>query len=557
MALRRTALRTNDQSEIRRCQADVQRAIRQAKAKQASDVDEHFQSDPKSAWSNLHSLIKMKSAHKECSVDPNALNDFFCRFERHSNTVTELPPIDTSFKPFTVSQVYNVLRTLDVTKSCGPDKLPARLFRTLADSLAVPIQTMFNNSISMGTVPTIWKSATIKPVPKNKCASEPKDYRPIALTPILAKCLERLLIPYITSCFEDTRQFAYKQNRGTEDALTILLDILTNHLDQHAKNYSRVVFVDFSSAFNTIDPPTLINAMSNLRINSNVISWVNSFLHERRQTVKCSGTSSRTVITSTGSPQGCVLSPVLFTLYIKAMGVQQPSMDIIKYADDTVIIERLNHNTPSIMQDELNDIVKWCDINHLNINATKTKEMLITNTRHFPSPPPLQIHDNGIERVEEYRYLGTVLTPKLNFSINTEKTIEKANKRLYIMKRLNYIQASSRTINLAYTAFIESVLSYHLPTLYGHLSEEDKKRLQQLTKTAKYLSGDILECKSVQCLYEHHFKTRALRMVSSTDPLLELDKLPSGRCRIPKQRVNCRKFCFRTLCAKFYNETFF
>ena len=102
-------------------------------------------------------------------------------------------------------------------------------------------------------MPEIWKTASVIPIPKVSGASEPKDYRPIALTPVLAKCLERLISPHISDKIADENQFAYKRNRGTDDALMMLLDNVSKHLDVNAQNYTRAVFIDFSSAFNTID----------------------------------------------------------------------------------------------------------------------------------------------------------------------------------------------------------------------------------------------------------------------------------------------------------------
>ena len=124
--------------------------------------------------------------------------------------------------------------------------------------------------------------------------------------------------------------------------------------------------------------------------------------------------------------------------------------------------------------------------------------MLVSNQRHNPSPQPITVHQTEIDRVSSYRYLGTHLTPKLSFALNTAETIAKTNKRLFIMKRTNYIDASQKTLHLAYTAFIESVISFHLPVIYGHMSAKDKSDLSRVVKNANKLSG------------RQHFPARAL-----------------------------------------------
>jgi hypothetical protein len=258
--------------------------------------------------------------------------------------------------------------------------------------------------------------------------------------------------------------------------------------------------------------------------------------------------------TFTGSPQGCVLSPILFSLYVAEMSTVHPNIHMLKYADDTVILECLHESGASNLQNEMNTIVQWCDTNYLNINAAKTKEMLFTNKRHSPAPPNISIHTNDIERVDSYRYLGTTITSKLSFTTNAELTAAKANKRLYIMKKLHYIKAGSNTINHAYTAFIESILSYHLPIVYGHMSAADKSVLNHTIKTAYRLCAHQLECKNLDELYKARFASKCFSVIHSDDPPIDLDKLPSGRCLVPKYRINARRYCFRSLCAKFYNQ---
>lgn len=161
--------------------------------------------------------------------------------------------------------------------------------------------------------------------------------------------------------------------------------------------------------------------MVDLKINNNVISWVSSFLDQRQQIVRCSSMSCKRVATSTGSPSGFKMYHPFFSRCKSEL-----SEDILKYEDNTIIIEHPHVTSYPIIEDELDTIVNWCDTNHLNINPSKTKEMIITNHKHFPLPPPVSIHGSEIKRFEQYCYLGTTLTNKLNFSINTDETIKKA-----------------------------------------------------------------------------------------------------------------------------------
>jgi hypothetical protein len=553
LQLRCTALRNRDYTQLKHIRTKLQREIRLAKRQQARATESKFNNDPKSAWSELHKLLKTKSSKKECSVSVCALNDFYCRFERTVSTPI-LPNVASDFLPFTFVHVYNALKSVDTNKSTGPDNIGGRVLKTLADSLAQPICDLFNLSISSGNVPRIWKTSSIVPIPKSSGASEPKDYRPIALTPILAKCLERLISPMISDKLDDCYQFAYRRNRSTDDALIVLLDKVTNHLDQNAQNYTRAVFLDFSSAFNTLDASLMIEKLLAKGVHDNIINWIWNFLTERTQVVITKEGKSPPATTSTGSPQGCVLSPILFTLYVEDMRTTLPNMDILKYADDTIIMEHICKGEASNLQSELQQIVAWCDSNHLVINTGKTKEMLFTNARHEPCPPDIYIHGQALERVDEYKYLGTTVTSKLKFQNNTNIIVNKVRKRQYMMRTLAKIGVSHKTIKLVYEAFIESVLSYHLAVLYKHLTASETRDLNNLIRTSYKLSGNKLVHKSLDDLYESRLKLKCIKLLVDSNPILDLNTYPSGRYIIPKHRINARKQCFRYQAVLYLNK---
>ena len=273
LAERQSALKAEDTKLRKKLQSSIQHEIRYAKRTLARQVDLKFQTDSKSAWTNLKSLLKLNDSHAECSVDANTLNTFCARFETDSVIVPDLPSVDSDAELFfSISDVHNVFRNVDISKSSGPDGISARMIKTLAYCLATPMCTLFNNSIKSATVLDIWKSANIIPLPKRKGATEPKDFRSIVLTPIIAKCIEKLVAPHISKHITDTNQFAYKRNSSTDDALLVLLDRVTHHLDWSAKNYVRSIFIGFSSAFNTINTAILVQKMSSHSVNPNIIA---------------------------------------------------------------------------------------------------------------------------------------------------------------------------------------------------------------------------------------------------------------------------------------------
>ena len=538
-----------------RLKAQVQREIRKAKHRYAADIESKMLNSSRVAWSNLKSILKLKNHVPGCSLDANVLNTFFNRFDK-PHVFPALPALDVSFDEFSVEEVYATLCGVNVTKSQGPDMIPARLLKSGAQTLAEPLTTIFNLSLQHGIMPEIWKTAIIKPVPKCAGAAGPKDFRPIALTSVIGKCLERLVMKRLAPKLNDPSQFAYQPNKSTEDALISVIDTVTDHLDRNAKNSIRALFIDFSSAFNTINPATMIRKLQEHDVHPNIINWIYDFLTNRKQRVQTTLNTSASINTSTGSPQGCVISPLLFSLYVADMPISNTNIRLVKYADDTVIIELVPSDRSSKLQAVANSISQWCHHNDLVLNAKKTKEMIICNARDSPSQPVLLIDNSEIEQVDHFTYLGTVLTSKLDFKENTIKTTKKARKRLHIIAKLYHLGVNEKLIETCYKSFIESILTYHLVVVYQHMSAESKRQTRSVIRTAEYLSGD-LGFTSLSELYQSRLKTKSLRMVATAnDPVLQLVQLPSGRYTTVKHRTQLRAKCFRAQCIKLLNSVF-
>jgi hypothetical protein len=191
------------------------------------------------------------------------------------------------------------------------------------------------------------------------------------------KYFELIVKKHLFDCIKDqcdALQFAYRQGRCVDDAITTLIQVISSHLDK-CKTYSRVLFVDFSSAFNTIQPHVLMKKLYDMDVNGNLIKWIHSYLTMRPQYVKFSNVTSDCIVTNTGAPQGCVLSPLLFTLYTSDCYNKFENCTIMKYADDTVIIDNIINNDESKYKLQVEEFVKWCDMNYLNLNVKKTMEM--------------------------------------------------------------------------------------------------------------------------------------------------------------------------------------
>ncbi len=190
------------------------------------------------------------------------------------------------------------------------------MIRDCAYQLADVFTDIFNMSLSTATVPTCLKTATIIPVLKQVNITTLNDYRPVALTPIIAKCLERLVMRHIKSALPpnlDQHQYAYRANRSTEDAITSALHAALTHLDGRETSV-RMLFIDYSSAFNTIVPSRLVAKLLDLGLSNILCMWIMDFLTDRPQTVRLGPHLSSSLSLSTSAPQGCTRSPLLYTI---------------------------------------------------------------------------------------------------------------------------------------------------------------------------------------------------------------------------------------------------
>ncbi|KAI3355175.1 hypothetical protein L3Q82_017875 [Scortum barcoo] len=390
-----------------------------AKTAYTQRIQGHFTSnDPRSMWRGIKCITDYNTRDAQCPRDPSlpdALNNFYARFDdpNTSPSTRFTPPPGEEPLRVTAAEVRRTLQRINPRKAAGPDNISGRVLKGCAYQLTEVLTDIFNTSLQQAVVPTCLKTATIIPIPKTSTVTGLNDYRPVALTPIVMKCFERLVMAHIKDCVDvtvDPHQYAYRKNRSTEDAISSVVHTALTHLE-NKDSYVRLLFVDFNSAFNTIIPQTLVQKLTTLGLS----------LHP---------------VLSTGSPQGCVLSPLLFTLLTHDCSAIHPSCLIVKFADDTAVVGRIANNDESDYRQEVEHLEGWCRQNNLCINVKKTKEMIVDFRRGRHLPSPLYIGGTAVEVVSSFRYLGVHISDDLTWSKNTSCLIRKAHQRLYFLRRL-------------------------------------------------------------------------------------------------------------------------
>ncbi len=204
------------------------------------------------------------------------------------------------------------------------------------------------------------------------------------------KVFERLVKSHICSSIPvtlDPLQFAYRPNRSTDDAISHVLHSSLTHIDSNNGNYVRLLFIDYSSAFNTIVPIMLASKLTDLGLNSSLCDWIQDFLTGRPQVVKVGQFTSNSITLNVGAPQGCVLSPLLYSLYTHDCVSSHSSTSIIKFADDTVVLGLISNNDETAFLDEVERLTSWCQDNCLSLWMwAKLKSCLWTSERVSSGP---------------------------------------------------------------------------------------------------------------------------------------------------------------------------
>ncbi len=291
-----------------------------------------------------------------------------------------------------------------------------------------------------------------------------------------------------------------------------------------------MLFIDFSSAFNTIIPQQLINKLNLLGLNNSLCNWILDFLTGRPQSVRVGHNTSSTTTLSTGAPQGCVLSPLLFTLLTHDCTAKFISNHNIKFADDTTVVGLISNNDETHYREEVAQLAEWCGANNLSLSVEKTKEVVVDfRRRNSIDHPPLTIDSSTVERVSSTKFLGVHITEDLTWTTNTMSLSKKAQQRLHFLRRLKRASLPPPILTTFYRGTIESVLTNCITVWYGNCSAADRKTLQRTVNTAAKIIGaplpSILDIFLARC----SSKTNSI-VKDPTHPSHSLFQLlPSGR----------------------------
>ncbi|KAI5103635.1 up-regulator of cell proliferation isoform X2 [Silurus meridionalis] len=362
----------------------VRRAVKDAKRRYGRKLESQFQQGgSRNLWQGLRTITDYRTpSSRMVDADAYLADEAAANHASGASSTTSVHAERAGeVNTFTISKhdMRRAFKRVNTRKAAGPECITGRVLKACADQLAPVFTEIFNLSLKQSVVPSCFKQSTIVPVPKKPQPACLNDYRPVAMASVVMKCFERLVRDFITASLPDTLdplQFAYRENRLTEDAIAHRHTTIS-HLDQKNGNYTKMLFVDYSSAFNTIIPSTLTSKLEVLGLSLPLYQWISNFLTGRPQAVWVGKHTSSTLTLSTGAPQGCVLRPLLYSLYTYDCVATSNSTTIIKFADDTVVVGRISNNDETAYLQEVKNLERWCQVNNLLLNVSKTKELIV------------------------------------------------------------------------------------------------------------------------------------------------------------------------------------
>ena len=358
-------------------------------------------------------------------------------------------------------EVLDVLHHLDVSKATGPDKIPAKLLKNCAPCISNSLCAIFNKCLHLGKLPAAWKVANIIPIPKSGHPGEVSNYRPISLLPIVSKVMERCVYNRL---IEDISGQLYNLQHGFlkgKSTTSQLLEVL-NEIGEMLDNRVQVdtIYLDFAKAFDRVDHHLLLKKLHLFGISGSLFCWFSDYLSNRFQQVTVLGKTSNLLPVISGVPQGSILGPLMFLIYVNDLATVSVNSSIALFADDTKCYRPvMNIDDGRLLQEDLDRITLWCQDWRMDLNQSKCTVMSITRNVS-PVISSYMLQNAPVQRNDAQKDLGILVCKDLKWNCHVLEAASKANRMLGFIRRSTLEVKIQSTRKALYKALVMSNLSY-------------------------------------------------------------------------------------------------
>ena len=481
---------------------NYKRAIREEKRSSFTDMIVSAENKSKACWNIVNSFRKGSREHMNCSyIASDNFNQFFAGIsDRILRTIgqsdysvdfylNKLQKPNCSFFMTTVLECDVRRAILNIRNTSGLDyfDMNSKLLKVTCEYLVKPLTLFYNRCIEEGNWPNLLKITKIIPIYKKGDSDSPDNYRPIAILPVINKIFELLIKDKLVSYFESKSlitesQFGFRKDRSATMAVKRLIEVIVQILDDG--HSSSATMCDLSKAFDCVPIADLLHKLEFYGIRGNELKLLSSYLQDRVQYVHCNGRDSSLLPVGSGVPQGSILGPVLFIIFINDLPRAVDSYCCM-FADDTTVV---SDNVKCDSKREFSKIKEWFSTNKLKLNENKTHTVLFSSDKWATKSKPTTL-------------LGVVLDTGLNWSSHIDSVCSKMGSQIFVLRQLRpYLD--SGVLRMVYFSIIHSHLTYAV-TLWGNCTSAC--RVFRLQKTAvRILDGAPLRSHCRPMFEKHH-----------------------------------------------------
>ena len=495
--------------------------IKRAEALHYRNIINEHKNSSKNLWNTFgkilnnkkikHNKIESLTLNGIKQTDPQAITESFNNFfsEIGETLAKNFPSTGTQFKNYlgapaahsmylfttSVAEILRVIKTLKNSNSLGHDNLPTKFIKLSAAQIAPALEKIFNLSMKSGTYPDALKVAKVIPIFKKGSQSSLNNYRPISVLSPINKIFEKLLYTRLMKYIDKSKllykyQYGFRKNHSTEHALIELVDQI--RLSIGKKQMTCGIFIDLSKAFDTVNHQILLDKLEHYGIRGHALELFKSYLSNRNQYVHLGKCKSQSRPISCGVPQGSVLGPLFFLLFINDLPKCCTTGKVRLFADDTTIFFHTNSINDVISTGKIimTELTNWFKANKLTLNADKSSFTLFkSNRKVIPNiPEHIDFLNQKIKRASHIKFLGVILDEHLTWNQHINDICNKLKRLFHIFYNIrNYLNVDN--IKTIYYALVYSRIKYGI-TVYGQAGKTKMQRIQTLqNQLLKVISG--------------------------------------------------------------------
>ncbi len=478
-----SAQHTTLQTNLKTFNAILNKSIRITKKQYYDNLFNKYKGDIKGTWKTINEILsrtKRKSKFPKFFRDGNEIvtsklaivnhfNSFFTNIGPKLSKLITVPEgknykqylnnklnLNFKFKTVDTEQISKIIDKLKPKTSSGYDGISTKLLQTIKSAILKPITIIINQMLTTGIFPDKLKIAKVSPVYKKDDETLFTNYRPISMLPSISKIFEKVIFNQLYNYFQEnslfySAQYGFREGHSTELAALELVDRIT--LDMDKMNTPISIFLDLSKAFDTLNHSILLDKLQYYGIIGTSFDLMKSYLTNRQQFVEMDNTESDMLPLNTGVPQGSILGPLLFLIYINDIAKASNLFQFVIYADDTnlntsiEIVAKRNRrgSVNDILNKELTNVSDWLKCNMLSLNASKSKYMIFHKPQKKIMKLQLKINDTEIEQVSQFDFLGLTLNENLNWKSHIDKISNKISRSIGILnKQKHFIPLESK-----------------------------------------------------------------------------------------------------------------